>query len=1462
MAVPVVGPALAAAAPFAGAAIGGAITSQVGQNLQDWLIKKLGWDKGTGFFSKAQEQADEAQHPDLTYASELAPSALSLGGAEGRVARGVGAAGMAGMEAARQYFGGEDFSPGKIAIAGGAGALLGGPREWAKNAGSKVAGPVTQALRAFRPGRPDTAAPDAAQDKAAANQANDLTSVAPVSQENSPVPQNPDTTGNPEGAPMQARVAAAPSDPARDFGKKPATASSVEGINTDAIHPDLASALGELNDNGQEPAPQSNSVVPPAGVPDPAAGGAGSPVGDVAGGVPAAPGRDTNPESLPLTNEQTGLGDAAQKFAQQQQDNHTPQVKAASTLSPLVDEVDASRAQRAQADAIKARQAAQQQGEDYPQDNTPRHPSLTAALEHMRTFPERAAMADEIDKWPNSKANPVGIEYMARLRSKTGNATGEKNRWGLPTVRDEAGGVQTGGGERAVRKAAAVKAVKDAFAKYGDQPAPTDRPGTVALAKQIVDTGKAGNNNVDPAGAYRVSKAHENYPQFKWYKAARAVVANPSAKNIQEFQAVHAAKGADASTNVDADIALKKTPTSDSLAEVVPDTSKPVHEQPAYEPLAPTQPGDDYVSKSNDLRDFVNKLSPDEWDALDQEYPLGLDHEITEGNNPGKLLEELQAARDQLNKPAARTPAGKVTEPVTDRFSETEPGAKASEGKSLKGTPEFEALAKQYGGAAPAKDESGLRANQNTLSSGVPVKGAVDYLWKQAKAVVGSAPATRKLLGYMLAPPKNPAAEKVGRDLSKQFAINEGAMENTDARLRANFAAGIGKLTPDEWRVLYRKLQTKTALTPVEQDTYDQFVKPLKKWDDRVYKVARKNDPTLPEPYSGGTTEHVPRTLVPDETAKRSSLPWEGRTLNDYSASQQERDFVALDDGAGNRLVFKNNDDGTGTVWKNTKPVKMKLPQGFEGKLGEKIDKYTVQPATTPEIMKNMPDLKYVENPLVDYGNSIRNNQASIIKHQMLKRLQTSPLIDQFSTFDKKQADDWGYKPTKLDGMDTVRGKTRYYDPRIAWRMDDFRQPGTNVDSFDWLRGAGQTMAKPLYFIAPGFHPMNVAANAFIGHAGLMARANPGKMLEIGRKFLPDLYDSYKSVVSQDKLQEEIRGAGGRTMYNTQLVDHGTIEDQMQKAGIHIAQRPDLWNRFAKSMGMGDKVQDLPHQLMNKSGRITWMANDVLLTSLYKTARRIGMDPNTAVDAVHNYVGNYRPDNPTMFGSRALQQTVNEPAFSWFGPYHQDLWHTMGHMYKGIVDPLAPGDRREALGALAGLGLLTYGVYPYILDPFAKWLTQNKDASFGRRGAAALAQLPADFAKGDPDAYSRLGENVFTPSIPINMAIEARQDLDWKGQHVLTPGAPVGTQVAEGVDWAARNAIPPYSTAAALARQQGVTVGSVLKKMAESTVGLKDPTPGSAKFQNNMTANDWKALKARTKKPEGFIERGVNALTR
>ena len=273
------------------------------------------------------------------------------------------------------------------------------------------------------------------------------------------------------------------------------------------------------------------------------------------------------------------------------------------------------------------------------------------------------------------------------------------------------------------------------------------------------------------------------------------------------------------------------------------------------------------------------------------------------------------------------------------------------------------------------------------------------------------------------------------------------------------------------------------------------------------------------------------------------------------------------------------------------------------------------------------------------------------------------------------------------------------------------------------------------------------------------------------------------------------------------------------------------------------------------------MANDVLLTSMYKTARRIGMEPNQAVDAIHNYIGSYRADNPTMFGSRVMQKIVNEPAFSWFGPYHQDLWNTMGHMWKGAVDPAAPGDRREALGALAGLGLLTYGVYPAILDPFAQWLTGNKDASFGRRGVAALAQIPADMAAGNPDAYSRLGESVITPSIPVNMLNEARQNMDWKGAHIATPGASPVMQAGEIADWAARNAIPPYSTAAALARQQGVTVGQVLRKMAESTVGLREPTPGSARFMHKLPGYDRTQVQERQKRPEGFIEKAVNSVT-
>ena len=437
--------------------------------------------------------------------------------------------------------------------------------------------------------------------------------------------------------------------------------------------------------------------------------------------------------------------------------------------------------------------------------------------------------------------------------------------------------------------------------------------------------------------------------------------------------------------------------------------------------------------------------------------------------------------------------------------------------------------------------------------------------------------------------------------------------------------------------------------------------------------------------------------------------------------------------------------------------------------------------------------------------------------------------------------------------------RTRYYDPRLQQLFDDYNRPGINDDSLERVRQFAQNMAKPLYLLSPTFHVLNVAANHFVGTAGLMARAKSiGQISDLALHYLPDLHDAFKSVLGQDAMQREMRAAGGRPMYASQVFDQGVIGDMMRSAGIQIAQRPGPFVKFAKATGI--PIDQWGHTLMRGSNKTMWAGNDILLTSLYQTAKRLGMAPAEAAAAAHNYIGAYRTDNPTFLGSRALQKIVNEPAFSWFGPYHQDLWNTLGHMYKNIVQPGNPADQREGIAAVAALGFLTYGLYPYLMDPFAKWITGNKDATFGRRGLSALADIPRGIASGEPNAYSNLGTNIFTPSIPASAFWQAKENMDWKGQHILTPGAPALTQAAEGVDFAARAMVPPYAQAASLARQQGVSVGAVLKKMAESAVGLKEPSIAGANFQHKQASHNRAELKLRERHPEGFVEKALNGL--
>lgn len=274
------------------AAAGGA--SWLAQQGQDWVLDKLGLREGSGFLSRSQEQADVQQHPYASEGGDLMDAMLAFGtgGGEAQLGeRAISAGIMGASEGGQEYATEGKVDPLKVGMSAVAGAALPRPRAWtdpvsaavtskfssAKGTGTgQIQNPVQTDPQA--PGRPDIqGTPAQGADKDDLTVANDITTVAPgIAHENPPAPEV-SGAGNPVGAPMQAREAAAPNDPLRDYrkGAQPAaqgvqTVQSQPGISTDPIHADVAAALASPQEapvktgieEAAQPVSQTQQTIP------------------------------------------------------------------------------------------------------------------------------------------------------------------------------------------------------------------------------------------------------------------------------------------------------------------------------------------------------------------------------------------------------------------------------------------------------------------------------------------------------------------------------------------------------------------------------------------------------------------------------------------------------------------------------------------------------------------------------------------------------------------------------------------------------------------------------------------------------------------------------------------------------------------------------------------------------------------------------------------------------------------------------------------------------------------------------------------------------------------------------------------------------------------------------------------------------------------------------------------------
>lgn len=917
-------------------------------------------------------------------------------------------------------------------------------------------------------------------------------------------------------------------------------------------------------------------------------------------------------------------------------------------------------------------------------------------------------------------------------------------------------------------------------------------------------------------------------------------------------------------------------------------------------------PNDPVAKAQNALADWYNALTPEQYETLHNTLyegePIGnLNEDIRESQDPATLLRHLKETLDTATKGRPRevpvvAPAPGQPSDVTPLPTTLTGKPKSAPGRTLdRNSPEFAAAAQQALEAVRKQEAKklGYTPQGEPEKAKVVQRDTADVMHDAAEGVFNRFLNDENATVYL--PFLNPRYRMPSQvtdavqQLRKAFNISDGFIRIGESRLRQLHTAmdqyaTDNKIDRQARITMYQKAQRRVPFTPQEQDYYDRFVKPLKDEGETLYQNAQIYNPKLPTEYKNGKVAYVPRVRVPDMSEALNDLPWQ-RTLSDWSPSLQERDYFALDDG-NTRRIFKMNDDGDLVLMTNGRGMKVKnVPPNFSGSPGQSItlkirgntSTYKVDHADTPEIMAAVPQLKYTEDLFTAYANNVYDLQRSILKSKLFDRITNDPVVQQFRTTDRDEARALGYKPTILPELATSSktglGKPYYYHKNLAWLLDDFSRSGLGTNgTLENIRRWASYFARPLYALSPLFHPMNVGANWAIGTPALVARASSLK--QVGgwaQGFIPDLYNSVREVVTQGGNDlNEIRGAGGRLMHDSQLFNNGAIEDMIEKFGEQIGRRPGPWNNAMTSLGMPDVAIDLPRYIMKGSNKVTWALNDMATLSLYKTAKRLGMSPQEATQAVANYIGTYRAtENQTFLAGnnivgRAMQQVVNEPAVSWFGPYHIDLWHTLAHITKNLVDTQAPlmgANRKEAAAAMATLIGITYGVYPYVLDPFVKWLTGNESTELGRRGLSALADIPRLWENSDSRAFTNLGQTVFTPSIPANVAAELPKNLDWNGDKIVLPGAPPGQQAGQVADYMARALVPPYSNVAPLANQNDVTPLGVAKKALERSIGLNEPSESAQKYLNRRDYYNRQDVRKRLKKPRGFIERGLNALT-
>lgn len=967
---------------------------------------------------------------------------------------------------------------------------------------------------------------------------------------------------------------------------------------------------------------------------------------------------------------------------------------------------------------------------------------------------------------------------------------------------------------------------------------------------------------------------------------ARKVATNAKATWATLEDYVHAvALNGETGKNVDAGIAMSRRPDVDVVGSTAGDKGRET-----FEPVPDVAAGKDnsYVEDQNRLRDYVNELSPADYATLSKEHDVGA--ELDEPADPAEVLgnfkQTLAAAGGRRPGkielvPAEDVEGGKKTRITSaadlDRFAPTEEGAKASEGKSLKGSPEFEALAAKYGNAK-APDRTGMLENALNTARG--------FVENEA----GGAQVPKFIQDFFTPRPYDPEsphrdaqitkfldyAPTWFRQRSNQIATNKGWIESNGR------AAAAHGLTQDELKQVRDAYDHKTErslpgkLYDFAKDTYEPI---LAKVDSTYQDLVDLNKSLnlgldLEDPHLGFDTRHTPHQRVGEDISDKQNVNVvTGKSLGLWSPATETRNFVTLyDQASGNKLVMHREDGKFSIVQNGSVRPLTKLPSTFTGKIGDTLPLFSggkkatfvVDHAAADEVeaatknaAKPEDRVEYEKNPIEVASNRLNQLQTIKANIETLQKFKDDPLwTEKLTTTDKDVARDrgWDIITSKHPDFEKRGGKDLYMPRNVRWMVDDAFRQGFGNDDANFLSRWGSGLARVFMTFGSPIHVANIATNAIIGRGFDNITPKGIRALGItGVRAFKAVNDAGNSKDYGDFLR-----AGGRPQFINTLTND-LIPNIRERMGGDMGKDPSKWDPIAKIWGVS--TPDLARAVENFSTKEMWRMGDMFTMQKFLENRDFkGMSPEDAAADAHKFLPAY--DLPSTVGTRGnvgrfLSQFLADPRTSLFGRYHMDLLRAYAHTTRDVVGPdRTPQERLKGIGQLLVAGGLMYVAYPG-LDKLAQSISGNPDAEVGRRGVLSIPDAMAKMGKGDAD-YQRLAANLFTPSIPLHMGMQALTNTTWNRKPIVQPmplnsTRNVAKAGAQAADWTAQNLVPPYGNVAG-DLTKGKSVADTAGKFAAGMVGVRLPSDKSRNFTAHEEQINNRVMKGREKNPQGPLE--------